>query len=124
LTIGVGFAAPGCDLSEILTGSAADFEQARADFKAGWRIFSAKRSEADCEPWRDDRDWRAWKFATWDMGMKAPTQTQDGTARCFRMATITIASVRDHIRAVHKTRPRAEALIRLRPTRPPSSRFA
>jgi hypothetical protein len=101
---------PGCDPSEFLTGSAPDFEQARADFEAAWRIFSAKRSAADYEAWRDDRDWRAWKFAMWDMGMKIPTQTRDGTARCFCGATITISSVVGHVRAAHKTRPRAEAL--------------
>jgi hypothetical protein len=56
------------------------------------------------------RDWRAWKFATWDMGMKMPTQTWDGTARCFCGATITISSVAGHVRATHKMRPRAEAL--------------
>jgi hypothetical protein len=43
----------------------------------------------------------------WDTGMKMPTQTQDGTARCFCGATITIASVESHVRDAHKMRLRS-----------------
>jgi hypothetical protein len=35
---------------ERLTGSALDFEQARAEFEAAWRLFSAKRTEAITTP--------------------------------------------------------------------------
>jgi hypothetical protein len=45
----------------------------------------------------------------WDAGLKMPTQTQDGSARCFCGATITIASVESHVRAAHKMKPRVEA---------------
>jgi hypothetical protein len=41
--------------------------------------------------------------AMWDAGLKLPTQTQDGTARCFCGATITIVSVESHVSAVHRT---------------------
>jgi hypothetical protein len=80
----------GVTSDEHLAGSAPDFERASADFEAAWRIFSAERTEADYQAWRDHRDWTAWKYAMWDAGMKMPTQTQDGTARCFCGATITI----------------------------------
>jgi hypothetical protein len=46
----------------------------------------------------------------WDAGMMMPTQTQDGTARCFCGAAITISSVEGHVRAAHKMKPRAEVL--------------
>jgi hypothetical protein len=36
--------------------------------------------------------------------MKMPTQTQDGTARCFCGAAITIASVEGHVRTAHSMR--------------------
>jgi hypothetical protein len=99
---------PGSHPREHVTGSAPDFERARADFEAAWRIFSAKRTEADYQAWRDNRDLTAWRYAMWDAGMKMPTQTLDGTARCFCGATITIASVESHVRAAHKMKPRTE----------------
>jgi hypothetical protein len=40
--------------------------------------FLAKRTEADFEEWRYDRDFTAWKYAMWDARLKLPTQTQDG----------------------------------------------
>ena len=98
---------PGSHPRECTTGSAPDFEHARADFETAWRIFSAKRTEADYQAWRDNRDLTAWRYAMWDTGMKMPTQTQDGTARCFCGATITIASVESHVRDAHKMRLRS-----------------
>jgi hypothetical protein len=100
---------PGSHPREHLVGSAPDFERARADFEAAWQIFSAKRTEADYQARRDNRDLTAWRYAMWDAGMMMPTQTQDGTARCFCGATITIASVESHVRDAHKMKPRAEA---------------
>jgi hypothetical protein len=38
----------------------------------------------------------------WDAGMKMPTQTPDGIARCFCGATIDIAGVEQHVRAAHR----------------------
>jgi hypothetical protein len=92
----------GAGIAEHLAGSAPDFERARADFEAAWRVFSANRTEADYQAWRDDRDHTAWKHAMWDAGMKMPTQTPDGIARCFRGATIDIAGVEQHVRAAHR----------------------
>jgi hypothetical protein len=38
---------PGSESGEYLSGTAADFDHARADFETAWRLFSAKRTEAD-----------------------------------------------------------------------------
>jgi hypothetical protein len=67
---------PGSHPGEQMAGSAPNFEQARADFEDAWRIFSARRTEADYQAWRDDRDWTRWKYAMWDAGMKMPTQSR------------------------------------------------
>jgi hypothetical protein len=32
--------------------------------------FLAKRTPADYEAWRDDRDFTRWKYAMWDVGLK------------------------------------------------------
>jgi hypothetical protein len=61
---------PGCEPGEHTNGSAETFEQARADFEAAWRVFLPKRTEADFQAWRDQRDWTARKYALWDAGRK------------------------------------------------------
>jgi hypothetical protein len=48
---------------EQLIGSAPDFEQARAALRR--RTFSADRTEADYQAWRDGRNWNAWRRAMW-----------------------------------------------------------
>ena len=94
---------PGSEPREHLSGTAKTFKKARADFKAAWRVFSAKRTEADYEAWRDQRDQTAWKYAMWDAGLKMPTQMRDGVARCFCGATITISSsMWSHARTHHR----------------------
>jgi hypothetical protein len=42
------------------------FDQARADFEAGWRVFLSNRTEADFQEWRDERDWTAEKYLRFD----------------------------------------------------------
>jgi hypothetical protein len=44
-------------------GTAATFDEARADFEAAWRVFLSKRTEVDFQEWRDQRDWTARKYA-------------------------------------------------------------
>ncbi len=39
------------------SGTAASFEEARAEFEAAWRMFLSNRTEADFQEWRDQRDW-------------------------------------------------------------------
>jgi len=54
------------------TGSAATFEQARAGFEAGWAVFLSKRTEADFQEWRDQRDWTTEKYRRFDCGERMP----------------------------------------------------
>ena len=56
---------PGSHPREHQSGTAATFDQARADFEAAWRVFLSSRTEADFQAWRDERDWTARKYALW-----------------------------------------------------------
>jgi hypothetical protein len=69
---------PGSDPGEQRGGTAPDFDQARETFAAAWRVFSAKRTEADYKAWRDQRDFTARKYAMWERGEKFPSH---GAAR-------------------------------------------
>ena len=40
-------------------GTAASFDEARSDFEAAWKVFLAKRTEADVRAWRGQQDWTA-----------------------------------------------------------------
>ena len=59
---------PGSRPGECTNGTAATFDQARADFEKAWRVFLSKRTEADFQAWRDQRDWTARKYARWANG--------------------------------------------------------
>jgi hypothetical protein len=61
---------PGSHPGECTNGSAATFDQARADFEAAWLVFLSNRIEADFQAWRHDWDWTARKYALWDAGKK------------------------------------------------------
>jgi hypothetical protein len=63
---------PGCHPKECTDGTAEAFDQARADFKAAWRVFLSKRTEADFQTWRDQRDWTAEKYRRFDRGERMP----------------------------------------------------
>ena len=65
---------PGSKPGEQRSGTALTFDQARADFEVAWRKFSAKRTEADYQAWRDQRDWTARKYAMWERGERFPSQ--------------------------------------------------
>jgi hypothetical protein len=54
---------PDSQPGEYIDGTAATFDQARVDFEAAWRIFLPKRTEADFQAWRDQRDWTDRKYA-------------------------------------------------------------
>jgi hypothetical protein len=47
---------PGSHPREHQSGTAATFEQARADFEAAWRVFLSKRTEADFQARRRQLD--------------------------------------------------------------------
>jgi hypothetical protein len=63
---------PGSEPGDATSGTAATFWEARNAFEAAWRIFLAKRTEADFQAWRDDRDRTAEKYALWDSGQRLP----------------------------------------------------
>ena len=46
----------------------ATFDEARADFEKAWRVFLSKRTEADFQKWRDQRDWMVEKYRRFDRG--------------------------------------------------------
>ena len=88
---------PGSDLSEHAHGLAATFDQARGAFGAAWRVFLARRTEADFEEYRRDRAFHAWKQAMWAAGLRLPTQASDGRAVCFCGASIGLVDTEQHV---------------------------
>jgi len=73
---------PGSNPGECTYGSAATFDEARDDFEAAWQVFLAKRTEADFQAWRDERDWTAGKYAAWARGERMPSQAPNSMMRC------------------------------------------
>jgi hypothetical protein len=69
---------PGSEPGEYRDGTAKTFDQARADFAVAWQRFSARRTEADYQAWRHQRDWTAEKYRRFDRG--------EWTAHDFRPA--------------------------------------
>ena len=65
---------PGSNPGEQTSGTAPTFEMARADFGKAWLEFSVKRTPADYQAWRDQRDWTARKYAMWERGERFPSQ--------------------------------------------------
>jgi hypothetical protein len=61
---------PGCHPRECTDGTAATFDQARADFETAWQVFLSNRSEADFHEWRDQRDWT--KYRRFDRHERMP----------------------------------------------------
>jgi hypothetical protein len=73
---------PGSRPGKHQTGTAMTFDDARADFEQAWAVFLSKRTEADFQAWRDDRDWHARKYATWARGEKMPSQKPSSLMSC------------------------------------------
>jgi hypothetical protein len=92
---------PGCHPREQAHGTAATFDQARAEFEEAWRLFLSNRTEADFQEWRAERAFTAWKYRMWDTGHRLPTQSTDGWSTCVCGAAVTIGSVPDHARSAH-----------------------
>jgi hypothetical protein len=59
---------PGSEPGEFRDGTAATFDQARAGFAVAWQRFSAKRTDADYQAWRHQRDWTTEKYRRFDRG--------------------------------------------------------
>lgn len=73
---------PGSEPGEHMGGTAATFAQAREGFGTAWRVFLPKRTEADFQAWRDQRDSTARKYAMWERGEKMPSQKPNSMMRC------------------------------------------
>jgi hypothetical protein len=73
---------PGSHPGEHEDGTAPTFEQARADFEDAWHRFLSKRTEADFQAWRDERDWTARKYAMWKAGERIPSQKPNSLMTC------------------------------------------
>jgi hypothetical protein len=97
---GCGFY-PGTEPGQGESGTAASFEEARADFEAAWREFLPRLTEANFQEWRDQRDWTAWKYEMLERGAKMPTQVVSGISQCFCGTTIDIPGVSEHVRTAH-----------------------
>ncbi len=63
---------PGSEPGDWTSGTAATFDQARAAFESAWRVFLSKRTEADFQAWRHQRDWTAEKYRRFDRGERMP----------------------------------------------------
>ena len=72
---------PGSNPGEHQSGTAASFAEARADFERAWKIFLSKRTEADFQEWRDQRDWTAEKYRRFDRGERMPPSWQPSRYR-------------------------------------------
>jgi hypothetical protein len=69
---------PGSHPGEHQSGTAASFDEARADFESEWKIFLSKRTEADFRAWRDQRDWTAEKCRRFGRGERMPPDWRAG----------------------------------------------
>jgi hypothetical protein len=63
---------PSSNPGECTSGTAATFDRARDAFQAAWRVFLAKRTEADFQAWRDQQAWTAEKYRRFDRGERMP----------------------------------------------------
>jgi hypothetical protein len=76
-----GFA-PGSAPGDCTSGTAESFDVARAAFERAWNVFSAKRTEADFQSWRDEQVWHARKYGMWAAGELLPLQRPSTMMRC------------------------------------------
>ena len=73
---------PGSHPGECTDGAAATFDQARVEFEDAWRVFLSKRTEADFETWRAQRDWTERKYAMWQASERMPSQKPSSLMKC------------------------------------------
>jgi hypothetical protein len=73
---------PGSHPRECTDGTAATFNQARADFEEAWAVFLANRTEADFQAWRNERDWTDRKYAMWQAGERMQSQKPSSPMTC------------------------------------------
>jgi hypothetical protein len=73
---------PGSYPGEHQNGTAATFDDARAQFEQAWQVFLSKRTETDFQAWRDARDWHMHKSAMWERRELLPSQKPNSMMRC------------------------------------------
>jgi len=61
---------PGSHPRECTNGTAATFDEARADFCTAWQVFLSNRTKADFQEWRDQQERIARRYALWDAGKR------------------------------------------------------
>jgi hypothetical protein len=66
---------PGGRPGEFTNGSAATFDEARAGFERAWAVFLSRRTEADFEAWRHQRDWTAETRPMTERGLRMPSHS-------------------------------------------------
>ncbi|RZM94767.1 hypothetical protein CWO91_39140 [Bradyrhizobium genosp. SA-3] len=93
---------PGTAPGEHRSGIAETFERARSGFQAAWQDLAPKRTEADFEAWRRQRDWTAWNDRMHELAMPLPSQRPEGIARCFCGEVVTSRTIDSHILAAHR----------------------
>jgi hypothetical protein len=75
--------------------TAATFEEARADFERAWLVFLSKRTDADFQKWRDERDWTERKYALWDAGKRLEPPSYGPGKPCSRFMKCPCGEVYD-----------------------------
>jgi len=75
---------PGSHPGEHQSDTAPTFDEARADFEREWQVFLSKRTEADFQAWRDQRDWTARKYALWEAGKRLEPPSYGPGKPCSR----------------------------------------
>ena len=73
---------PGSHPGECTGGAPATTDEARAGFEKAWAVFLAKRTEADFQEWRDQRDWTERKYAMRTRGERMPSQQPSSLMTC------------------------------------------
>jgi hypothetical protein len=73
---------PGTKPRQERGGTAATFDQARADFEAAWRALLPTLTEGDFDRWREARDRTAEKYAIWERRELLSSQKSNTMMRC------------------------------------------
>ena len=81
---------------ECTSGTAAHFDEANAEFETAWRVFLAKRTEADFKAWRDQRDWTERKYAAWAAGERALAYPTRSSRRSTKAMPVILTTAEEH----------------------------
>jgi hypothetical protein len=84
-----------------VSGTAENFDQARADFERAWHDYLPRCTDADFAEHRYQRAFTHWKHRMWNTGCRMPTQMPDGRSHCFCGALINSAAMDRHVFIAH-----------------------